>query len=177
MIGGATERGICLCEFSDRGGKDRIIARLRKRHGAGVRVWNGSHPNEQGGLSRADRTDRTGSLLHRLESQLGEYFAGNRREFDLDLELGGTPWQRQVWTSLLEIPYGVTRSYGELASALGKPGAGRAVGRANGDNYVAIVVPCHRVIQAGGGLRGYGGGLHRKRWLLDLEAGGLQLTL
>jgi O-6-methylguanine DNA methyltransferase len=77
----------------------------------------------------------------------------------------------------MEIPYGHTSCYGDLAASLGKPGGSRAVGRANGENYVSIVVPCHRVIQADGGLRGYGGGLHRKRWLLDLEAGTEQLSL
>lgn len=93
------------------------------------------------------------------------------------MDLAGTPWQRRVWAGLLEIPFGRTCSYGDLAHRLGKPGGSRAVGRANGENYVAIVVPCHRVIQADGGLRGYGGGLHRKRWLLDLEAGSRQQLL
>lgn len=97
--------------------------------------------------------------------------------FELDLDLGGTPWQGRVWSELLEIPYGTTTSYGSLAARLGKPGGSRAVGRANGDNYVAIIVPCHRVVQSDGGLRGYGGGLHRKRWLLDFEAGVQQLPL
>ena len=132
--------------------------------------------------SRDGAAERHGDSRHalqldELESQIRQYFTRTRREFDLSLELGGTPWQRRVWSALLEIPYGSTTSYGELAAELGKPGGSRAVGRANGENYVSIVVPCHRVIQADGGLRGYGGGLHRKRWLLDLESGAEQLSL
>ncbi len=103
--------------------------------------------------------------------QLTEYFEGQRRSFDLPLDLRGTPFQLRVWKALLNIPYGETRSYGELALKLGSPGASRAVGAANGSNPVAIVVPCHRVIGTGGGLCGYGGGLDRKKSLLDLESG------
>lgn len=101
--------------------------------------------------------------------QLRRYFAGELHEFDVDLDLHGTDFQRRVWSGLLEIPYGETRSYGELAAQLGSPGAARAVGLANGRNPVAIIVPCHRVIATGGGLGGYGGGLDRKRLLLALE--------
>lgn len=107
-------------------------------------------------------------------TQLAEYFDGSRREFDLPLALEGTPFQREVWEALREIPYGETVSYGELALRLGKPDAVRAVGLANGRNPISIVVPCHRVIGADGSLTGYGGGLERKRELLDLEAGGTQ---
>jgi len=85
----------------------------------------------------------------------------------------GTPFQRQVWAGLRTIPYGETWSYGELAAAIGRPGASRAVGLANGRNPVSVVVPCHRVVGSGGSLTGYGGGLERKKWLLDLEAGRL----
>ncbi|MFI6079725.1 methylated-DNA--[protein]-cysteine S-methyltransferase [Streptomyces sp. NPDC051217] len=101
--------------------------------------------------------------------QLDEYFAGERTEFDLPLRLHGTPFQRGVWEQLLKIPYGETRSYGQLAGALGKSGASRAVGLANGKNPVGIIVPCHRVIGSTGGLTGYGGGLDRKRRLLVFE--------
>ncbi len=101
--------------------------------------------------------------------QLEEYFGGERREFELDLDLVGTAFQRRVWSALLTIPYGQTRSYGELAMQLDAPGAARAVGLANGHNPIGIIVPCHRVIGANGGLTGYGGGLNRKRTLLDLE--------
>lgn len=158
LLLGATENGICLCEFADRGGRARIEKRL---------------------LERQKRTvvDGDSPLLARLAGQLAEYFAGSRRNFDLPLDLAGSPWQRQVWEGLLTIPYGETRGYGELAEQLGKPGGARAVGRANGDNYVAIVVPCHRVIEASGALRGYGGGLGRKRWLLDHERGTPRLGL
>ncbi|MFE3250753.1 methylated-DNA--[protein]-cysteine S-methyltransferase [Streptomyces sp. NPDC059209] len=101
--------------------------------------------------------------------QLEEYFAGERTEFDVPLRLEGTPFQRGVWEQLRAIPYGETRSYGQLADALGKSGASRAVGLANGRNPVGIIVPCHRVIGSTGGLTGYGGGLDRKRRLLAFE--------
>ncbi|MFD8688175.1 methylated-DNA--[protein]-cysteine S-methyltransferase [Streptomyces sp. NPDC059651] len=103
--------------------------------------------------------------------QLDAYFAGELREFDLPLHLAGTPFQRSVWAELQRIPYGETRTYGELAENLGKPGASRAVGLANGKNPVGIIVPCHRVIGASGSLTGYGGGLDRKQRLLAFENG------
>ncbi|MFJ2115066.1 methylated-DNA--[protein]-cysteine S-methyltransferase [Streptomyces sp. NPDC087850] len=102
--------------------------------------------------------------------QLGAYFDGELTDFDLPLRLHGTAFQRSVWEQLRKIPYGETRSYGELAAALGKPGASRAVGLANGKNPIGIIVPCHRVIGSTGGLTGYGGGLERKQRLLTLEA-------
>jgi len=101
--------------------------------------------------------------------QLDAYFAGDRTEFDLDLDLVGTVFQRRVWEALLSIPYGETRSYGEIARQIGSPGAFRAVGLANGHNPIGIIVPCHRVIGSSGQLTGYGGGLDRKRALLELE--------
>ncbi len=104
-------------------------------------------------------------------TQLERYFAGQLLEFELELELQGSDWERSVWAALRRIPHGQTRSYGELAGQLCTPQAARAVGVANGRNPVAIIVPCHRVIGAGGKLTGYGGGLERKRALLDLEAG------
>jgi methylated-DNA-[protein]-cysteine S-methyltransferase len=106
-----------------------------------------------------------------VRGQLGEYFDGTRTRFDLDLRLEGSDFQRLVWNGLLDIPYGETESYGELAERIGCPGAARAVGLANGQNPIAVIVPCHRVIGANGTLTGYGGGLERKRLLLDLEAG------
>ena len=112
-----------------------------------------------------------------LREQLGEYFAGDRREFDLELELRGSEFERRVWDALREIPYGETRAYGEIAIAIGAPGQARAVGAANGRNPIAVVVPCHRVIGADGSLTGYAGGLERKRLLLDLEAPLAQLDL
>ncbi|WP_409468547.1 methylated-DNA--[protein]-cysteine S-methyltransferase [Streptomyces sp. HC307] len=105
------------------------------------------------------------------EEQLQAYFAGELKEFTLELRLNGTPFQRTVWDQLRRIPYGETRSYGELADALGNPHASRAVGLANGRNPIGIIVPCHRVIGANGGLTGYGGGLERKQRLLDFERG------
>jgi methylated-DNA-[protein]-cysteine S-methyltransferase len=106
-----------------------------------------------------------------VREQLEAYFAGERVEFDVPLNLdGATPFHRSVWQQLLEIPYGATISYGELAAQLGKPTASRAVGAANGRNPIAIIVPCHRVIGSGGGLTGYAGGLERKRYLLRHEA-------
>jgi methylated-DNA-[protein]-cysteine S-methyltransferase len=101
--------------------------------------------------------------------QLGAYFAGERFEFDLDLDLVGTAFQRRVWEALLTIPYGETRSYGQIAEQIGARGSSRAVGLANGHNPIGIIVPCHRVIGANGSLTGYGGGLPRKGALLDLE--------
>lgn len=105
--------------------------------------------------------------------QLDAYFAGRLADFDVELDMRGTEFQRRVWNALLTIPYGETRSYGEIAEQIGTPGAARAVGLANGHNPIAIIVPCHRVIGAGGGLTGYGGGLDRKRTLLGLEQGTL----
>ena len=102
-------------------------------------------------------------------AQLRDYFAGERTTFDFPMEMAGTDFQRSVWAALQEIPYGETWSYGQLAARLGKPGAARAVGLANGRNPIPIVVPCHRVIGADGTLVGYGGGLGRKQVLLELE--------
>jgi methylated-DNA-[protein]-cysteine S-methyltransferase len=106
-----------------------------------------------------------------LRVQLTEYFAGARRTFDMPLVMDGTPFQRRVWRALQDIPYGETISYGELARRIGQPSAVRAVGLANGRNPIPVIVPCHRVIGADGTLTGYGGGLERKRLLLDLEHG------
>jgi methylated-DNA-[protein]-cysteine S-methyltransferase len=110
-----------------------------------------------------------------VTEQLAEYFAGHRHRFDVDLALAGSPFELRVWRSLVEIPYGETISYGELARAIDQPDAARAVGLANSRNPVAVIVPCHRVIGANGTLTGYAGGLDRKRFLLDLEAGVLSL--
>ncbi len=101
--------------------------------------------------------------------QLEAYFAGELLEFDLDLELVGSEFQRRVWAALLTIPYGETRSYGQIAAQIGSPSASRAVGLANGHNPIGIIVPCHRVIGANGSLTGYGGGLGRKKQLLEME--------
>ncbi|OIN82304.1 methylated-DNA--[protein]-cysteine S-methyltransferase [Mycobacterium malmoense] len=118
--------------------------------------------------SRADWSPDPGAFGGAVE-QLGAYFAGELSDFDIDLDLRGTEFQRRVWQALLTIPYGETRSYGEIAEQIGAPGSARAVGWANGHNPIAIVVPCHRVIGTNGSLTGYGGGLDRKRTLLELE--------
>ncbi|MGN9757353.1 methylated-DNA--[protein]-cysteine S-methyltransferase [Streptomyces sp. SD31] len=115
-----------------------------------------------------ERDDRPfGTAIDQLEA----YFVGELKEFTLELRLNGTEFQRRVWDRLRHIPYGETRSYGQLADALGNPAASRAVGLANGRNPIGIIVPCHRVVGAGGGLTGYGGGLDRKKRLLDFESG------
>ena len=109
-------------------------------------------------------------LLRRAEEQLGEYFAGQRKEFDLPLAPAGTPFQQCCWQALCAIPYGRTRSYGDQAKAVGNPKASRAVGMANNRNPLPIVIPCHRVGGADGSLTGYAGGIHYKKALLELEA-------
>jgi methylated-DNA-[protein]-cysteine S-methyltransferase len=119
-------------------------------------------------LPESVRNDRN-PLLEETARQLRAYFAGETREFDLPLDMRGTEFQKRVWRELLTIPFGETRGYGEIAGALGAPKAVRAVGAANGANPIPIVVPCHRVIGAGGKLVGYGGGLALKRRLLELE--------
>jgi methylated-DNA-[protein]-cysteine S-methyltransferase len=117
----------------------------------------------------AEEWTRDESAFQSVVDQLDAYFDGDLTEFCVDLRLDGTEFQRRVWAGLLAIPYGETISYGELAARIGQPTASRAVGLANGRNPVGIIVPCHRVIGANGSLTGYGGGLDRKRTLLDLE--------
>jgi methylated-DNA-[protein]-cysteine S-methyltransferase len=109
------------------------------------------------------------SCLDEVERQLRAYFAGEREDFDVPLRPGGTPFQLAVWEALRAIPYAETRSYAQQAAAIGRPRAVRAVGAANGRNPISIIVPCHRVVGADGGLTGYGGGIAQKRWLLDHE--------
>ncbi|MFF7308018.1 methylated-DNA--[protein]-cysteine S-methyltransferase [Streptomyces sp. NPDC008137] len=113
---------------------------------------------------------RDDTLFAETEEQLEAYFAGDLKEFTVELRLTGTPFQRTVWEQLSRIPYGETRTYGQLAATLGTPTASRAVGLANGRNPVGVIVPCHRVLGAGGSLTGYGGGLDRKRRLLEFES-------
>lgn len=107
--------------------------------------------------------------LPEVRRQLDEYLAGRRRDFDVPLDFGGTPFQRLCWEGLLRIPYGETRSYGQMAREIGRPAAVRAVGHANHDNPIGVIIPCHRVIGANGSLTGYAGGLDMKRVLLELE--------
>ena len=149
MLAGAVEDGIILLEFED-GGRGGGIHGLRRRVGG-------------------DAGEGDSPWFPRLREELDGYFSGAVREFSLPLVTMGTPFQESVWRSLLEIPYGATLSYGEQADRLGRPGAVRAVAAANARNRIAILIPCHRVIGADGGLTGYGGGLWRKRRLLELE--------
>ncbi|HYK42137.1 MAG TPA: methylated-DNA--[protein]-cysteine S-methyltransferase [Thermoanaerobaculia bacterium] len=153
LTAAATRDGICMLEFT---GPKRLplqLAALRRRFRAEVASGRNRH-------------------IGRLEHQLAEYFAGRRRRFDLPLVIPGTPFQLRVWRALARIPYGETRTYGDLARRLGVPSATRAVGHANGSNPISILLPCHRLIGSGGDLTGYGGGLWRKRRLLELESGG-----
>jgi methylated-DNA-[protein]-cysteine S-methyltransferase len=116
---------------------------------------------------------RDDDLFREAADQLRAYFAGDLTEFDLHLATEGAPFQQRVWAELLKIPYGSTTSYGELARRIGNPKASRAVGAANGSNPISIIIPCHRVIGSNGDLTGYGGGIERKKFLLELEAGTL----
>ena len=143
---------LCLLEFEDRRALKTEIADLERIYGA---------------PSRPERTDFHGDV----EKQLKEYFDGHRKSFELELDTPGSDFQRKVWMGLISIPYGETRSYRDQAEAIGRPEAVRAVARANGQNRISIVIPCHRVIGADGSLTGYGGGLPRKRALLDIECG------
>jgi AraC family transcriptional regulator of adaptative response/methylated-DNA-[protein]-cysteine methyltransferase len=152
LLAAATEEGICLLEFVDRRMLETQLRRLGK-------------------LLKAECVPGFSKHFDRLNAQLQEYFSGKRKKFDLPLVLPGTPFQRKVWAGLQAIPYGTTRSYKEQAESIGLANAVRAVAKANGDNRIAIIIPCHRVIGAGGELVGYGGGLWRKRFLLDLETG------
>jgi O-6-methylguanine DNA methyltransferase len=149
MTLGATEDALVLADFSARRMMPAQLATTRRRIGP---TSVGSSP-----------------LLDDAEAQLRGYLAGQRVDFDVPIQLPGSPFQERVWGELLRIPHGETISYGELARRVGVPAASRAVGRANGSNRIAVIVPCHRVIAAGGGLGGYGGGLPAKRFLLDLE--------
>jgi AraC family transcriptional regulator, regulatory protein of adaptative response / methylated-DNA-[protein]-cysteine methyltransferase len=150
LVAGAIGDALVMLEYPDRRMLETQLDTLRRRFGRPLA------PGES-------------PLFDRLREQLGEYFAGRRRAFELPLEYPGTPFQRRVWDALLRIPYGETRTYAELARELGAPRAARAVGTANGANRLAILIPCHRVIAAGGGLGGYGGGLWRKLRLLETE--------
>ncbi|MEN6355153.1 MAG: methylated-DNA--[protein]-cysteine S-methyltransferase [Bacteroidales bacterium] len=150
MIAGATEDGICLLEFSDRRILQTEYKDLAKQLRTAVEVGDNKH-------------------IKRLRNQLTEYFEGKRKVFSLSLLTPGTEFQQLVWKELQNIPFGSTRSYQEQAIALNKPRSVRAVANANGMNRIAIVIPCHRVIGSDGNLTGYGGGLKRKRWLIDHE--------
>jgi O-6-methylguanine DNA methyltransferase len=161
----ASARGLVALEFDARlPGQQSIRPNPRHLRKESEKVTNGF------------RFEDSASLLQPYVNELEEYFAGKRREFTFPLDLRGTDFQQACWHALLAIPYGETRSYADIARAVGKPNAFRAVGMANNRNPVAIVVPCHRVIASDGTLCGYGGGLDVKRKLLELE-GALSGTL
>jgi len=154
MLAGASDRGIVFLEYTDRRMLENNLKSLRRRFDCGI--VPGQHP-----------------LLDQLRQELREYFDGTRKPFSVPLASKGTAFQDKVWRELLAIPHGATISYDELARRIGQPTAQRAVARANGMNYVCILIPCHRVIGKDGTLTGYGGGLWRKRLLLELERTGV----
>lgn len=150
MIAGTTDEGLCLLEFTDRRMLETQLDTLVKRLDA--RFLYGNH-----------------RVIEQVGDELSSYFAGNLREFTTPLQTPGTPFQNLVWQQLREIPFASTRSYAEQAQAIGRPNAVRAVAAANGQNRIAIVIPCHRVIGSDGSMTGYGGGIARKKWLLNHE--------
>jgi AraC family transcriptional regulator of adaptative response/methylated-DNA-[protein]-cysteine methyltransferase len=152
LVVGVFDEAVCLLEFCDGRMLETQIRGLQRRLGCSVA------PGEN-------------DLISEAESQLKEYFEGGRKEFELPLFTPGTPFQEKVWEQLRRVPYGTTVTYSGQAARIGRPAAVRAVARANGDNRIAIIIPCHRVVGADGELCGYGGGLWRKRFLLDLEKG------
>lgn len=158
MVAAATETHLLLLEFAHRRMLGEQLARVRRA--LGCEFLNGESP-----------------VFDVTRRQLDEYFRGDRREFDVPLHTPGTAFQMRVWDELLRIPHGSTTSYARVAAAIAQPTAVRAVARANGDNRIAIIIPCHRVIGSDGSLTGYGGGLWRKKKLLELEGAAQTLSL
>lgn len=150
MIAGATKDGICLLEFSDRKNLNSECEDIAVLFDTPAGYGRNKH-------------------LRALRKQLKEYFKGKRKEFTVPLVIQGTEFQRAVWKELQKIPFGITRTYLEQAKSLNNPKSVRAVANAHGTNRIAIIIPCHRVIGSDGSLTGYGGGLERKRWLIDHE--------
>jgi AraC family transcriptional regulator of adaptative response/methylated-DNA-[protein]-cysteine methyltransferase len=157
LILGATDKAVCLLEFTDRRALETQIKTLRGRFDCSI-------------------VPGTNEPITQATEELGRYFAGKLRRFRVPITYPGTPFQVSVWKRLLQIPYGQTISYEHLAAEIGHKGAQRAVGTANGKNRIAIIIPCHRVVNKSGQLGGYGGGLWRKQFLLDLEQGQLGLA-
>jgi AraC family transcriptional regulator of adaptative response/methylated-DNA-[protein]-cysteine methyltransferase len=153
LLVGATDDGICLLEFAEPARQQAQLAALRRQFDKGIEPGRHEHAGQ-------------------LAEELGQYFTGSRKQFRVPLDAQGTPFQRRDWKQLQAIPYGEPCSYEDVARAQGMRTAVRAVGSANGRIRIAIVIPCHRVISKGGGLGGYGGGLWRKEFLLDLERRG-----
>jgi AraC family transcriptional regulator of adaptative response/methylated-DNA-[protein]-cysteine methyltransferase len=154
MFACATQKGICLLEFTDRRMLETEFKDLNKKFNAVILPGKNPH-------------------LKQVQVEILEYFNGSRKNFTVALDAPGTAFQEVAWQSLHNIPYGETRSYAQQAKALGNPKAVRAVGTANGHNRIAIIIPCHRVIASNGKLAGYGGGIHRKKWLIDFEKNNL----
>ncbi len=150
MMIGVTDEGLCLLEFTDRKMIETQLEVIKRRMKA--EMVTGKHP-----------------MIDRVSMQLDEYFDGKRKEFDVPLVVPGTEFQQKVWDALLKIPYGITRSYKQQADVVGDVKAVRAVARANGENRISIIIPCHRIIGSDGSIVGYGGGIHRKQWLLKHE--------
>lgn len=150
MIAGATDEAICLLEFTDRRMLEAQFATVKKLFSSPAVMGTNKH-------------------LEKLQTEIAKYFDGSLREFTVPLVYPGTSFQKRVWEKLLSVPYGETRSYQDLAKSLGDAGATRAVGRANGLNRIGILIPCHRIVNKNGDLGGYGGGLRRKQFLLNLE--------
>ena len=150
MVAAASDEGICLLEFTEGRTLESDYGNLTSIFNTRVKRGSNSH-------------------IRNLKKQLKEYFRGKRKEFDLPLVIEGTKFQKDIWDDLLKIPFGETSTYLKQAETVGKPGALRAVGHANASNKIAIVIPCHRVIGHDGTLVGYGGGLQRKKWLLEHE--------
>lgn len=150
MLAGATEKTLCLLEFEDRVILETKLQRLQNYY-KGTFVQDSNEITEQ------------------TQAELNEYFTGERKEFTVPLEVRGSEFQEKIWKQLMGIPYGTTRSYKEQAVAIGNLKAIRAVATANGNNRIAIIIPCHRVIGSNGSLTGYSGGIWRKRYLLKLE--------
>jgi len=150
MIAAATDKGICMFEFEDYKHLDLELRQLEESLKASLVKDDNPH-------------------FHALKEQIAQYFNWERKTFDIPLDLVGTEFQKQVWLSLLKIPYGNTTTYGKQAEAIGRPASVRAVANANGKNKISIILPCHRVIGSNGSLTGYGGGIERKKKLLELE--------
>jgi len=146
----STNNGVCTLEFFQKQRLEKCIKSLKSSYNAGVIEEKNTH-------------------LKQLKEELGEYFAGKRKMFDVSLDLSGTEFQKSVWNSLLDIPFGKIQTYEQQAIKLNSLSAIRAIAAANGQNKISIVIPCHRVIGKSGNLTGYAGGLHRKKWLLDFE--------
>ena len=150
MILGSFNGKLCLCDWADGRRRASVDQRLQR-------------------ILNAEYVEGSSDVIARARQQLDEYFLNKRREFDIPLLFVGTDFQKKVWNELLKIPYGTTISYSELAKRIGMPKSVRAVANANAVNALSIIVPCHRIIGSDGSLTGYGGGLERKRFLLDLE--------